>query len=1417
MTDQKTDASSRSQADAGLVPLDEVLCTGELNRRPARAPDFEKENRALVALAQSLADPPRSVLQTLASTLLEAFDVGSAGVSLLTNDGKRFDWPAIAGMWKPYTGGGAPRNFSPCGDVLDCNAPLLFTHPERRYSYLLPVMPLAQECLLVPFRANGNTVGTIWLVAHDERRKFDAEDLRQLESLGRFASAAYQAARSLDAALERSGVELDLEEQLRQSRTGRKQAEDAVRESEAINRSVVESSPDCIKILGLNGDLLFMLSGAQVLGIEDIKPFLKKSWFDFWHGQDSLAAQAAVAAAAAGRKEEFVGFFPTPQGEAKWWSVRVSPILGANGLPERLLAVSRNVTEQRRREMNLEFLASFSHDLMHWTNVQEMMQSVGAKVGAHLQLSLCAFAEIDETAQEVVINHDWHRDDVPGLAGTYCLADFVEQEFIRIARAGEVIVVRDVALDPRTDPSKFATLKISSFLCVPLVRDRLWRFAMCLYKSEAHEWREDQIELARELTARIWTRLERLRAEAAVRNSEQRYRTLFESIDEGFCIIEKVESEAEAPLDFIYIEANEAFAVQSGVRDVVGKTIRQVVPDESEEWLITYDTVLRTGESIKFEQGLVSQGRVLELYALPVQDETRRRVAVIFKDITGRKRAEEALRQRTAQFEALFNDAPLGVYLIDADFRIRHVNPAALPAFENTPALIGRDFAEVMHILWPETRADEFIKQFRHTLETGESRHVPELIQQRADRQTTDYYEWQINRIPLPDDRHGVVCYFRDISRRVLAQQQLRASEERYRSLFNSMDEGYCIVEMIFDEHNKPVDYRFLEMNPAFTKLTGMPDAVGKRMRELAPDHEAHWFETYGNVALTGEAIRFVNEAKALQNRWFDVYAFKVGGTDSQKVAIVFTNITERRKSDAALRRSEERFRALFDWGPIAMYSCDSAGVIQEYNQGAVKLWKGEPKFGDTDEQFRSSFKTYLPNGTLMPFSKSAMTRVLKSEMPAMHDLEVDVERPDGSRITVVVNVVPLKDDQGRVNGAITCFYDITERSRLEHKLQQQAEALTDLDRRKDEFLAMLSHELRNPLAPLTNAVHMLRLQKNEDPVQRQARSVIERQVAQLKHLVDDLLEISRITTGRVQLRRERIALGGIVERAIETAQPLVEQRRHELTVSLPPQPLWLHADAARLEQVVVNLLTNAAKYTDDGGRIVVDVRQEGDEAVLRVRDTGIGIAAELLPHIFDLFTQAERSLDRSQGGLGIGLCLVQRLVDLHGGTVAASSVLGQGSEFVVRLPAMPMHLLQLPSPSPSIETAQPPGNGCRVLVVDDNVDAAQSLSDLLEATGHVVRMAHDGLDALEVLQDFRPDLVLLDIGLPGLTGLEVAKRIRELPERGDIVLAAMTGYGQDTDRQRSKDAGFDYHLVKPADFGAVEKILETVSRIRNR
>jgi PAS domain S-box-containing protein len=647
-----------------------------------------------------------------------------------------------------------------------------------------------------------------------------------------------------------------------------------------------------------------------------------------------------------------------------------------------------------------------------------------------------------------------------------------------------------------------------------------------------------------------------------------------------------------------------------------------------------------------------------------------------------------------------------------------------------------------------------------------------------------------------------------EIIERGQVEAALRTSEERYRSLFDSMDEGFCLIEMIFDEDQVAVDYRFLEVNPSFGRQSGLLGAAGKRVRELVPDLEAHWFETYGEVALTGKPRRFLHEAKSM-GRWFDLYAFRVGGPGSRRVAITFNDITERTKSAEALRESEERYRTLFDLGPVAVYSCDAAGVIQKVNRRAIELWGREPAPGETDEQFCGSHKLFRPDGTFMPHEHCPMADVISGKVAEVRDAEVLIEQPDGNRITVVVNIRPLRNQHGEVTGAINCFYDITERSRLEHKTQEQAEALVDLHRRKDEFLAMLSHELRSPLAPIANAVQMLRYQKNADPLQQQARDIIERQVGQLKHLVDDLLEMSRITSSRVQLHREQVDVASIVEGAVETTASLVAQRGHYLTVSLPPHPVWLHADAPRLEQVVVNLLTNAAKYTDKGGQLSLTVQQEGESIVLRMRDTGVGITPELLPHIFDLFTQEARSLDRSQGGLGIGLSLVQRLVELHGGTVEARSTLGQGSEFVVRLPVV-LTSPQL-SPAPRIETARP-GKPCRVLVVDDNVDTAQSVAMLLTSSGHEVRLAYDGPTALAAAIDYRPDVALLDIGLPGFDGYELAKRIRKQPSLRSVVLVALTGYGQESDRRRSQETGFHHHLVKPADFGKVHKILATVA-----
>lgn len=504
----------------------------------------------------------------------------------------------------------------------------------------------------------------------------------------------------------------------------------------------------------------------------------------------------------------------------------------------------------------------------------------------------------------------------------------------------------------------------------------------------------------------------------------------------------------------------------------------------------------------------------------------------------------------------------------------------------------------------------------------------------------------------------------------------------------------------------------------------------------------------------------------------------------------------ELRRAQSELEASRARYFDLYDLAPVGYFTISEQGLILEANlTGAGLLGVGR---SDLVKQPLTRF--ILPEDQDIYYRHRK--QVFETGSPQVYDLRV--LRADAAPFWARLETTVAQD----ADGAPVCravMSDITARKQAEEKL-------AEVDRRKDQFLAMLSHELRNPLGPILNAVQLLQLQKGENSVQQKALAIIERQVGQLTRLVGDLMEVSRAITGRIQLCQEQVAVSGIVQHAVETARPLIDQRRHELTVSLPPDPIWLHADASRLEQVVTNLLTNAAKYTNEGGHIWLSVRQEGDKAVLRVRDTGLGIAPAFLPHVFDLFTQAQRSSDRSQGGLGIGLTLAKRLVEMHGGTIGVSSTLGQGSEFVVSLVVCPPEAMSLKTQPPPTEIAKPAGSALRVLVVDDNLDAANALKMLVEEAGHLVRMAHTGPTALAAALDDRPDVMLLDIGLPELDGFEVAKRIRQEPLLHDIVLVAVTGYRQAADRQRIQEAGFDHYLVKPADFEKVRQILAAVS-----
>lgn len=510
----------------------------------------------------------------------------------------------------------------------------------------------------------------------------------------------------------------------------------------------------------------------------------------------------------------------------------------------------------------------------------------------------------------------------------------------------------------------------------------------------------------------------------------------------------------------------------------------------------------------------------------------------------------------------------------------------------------------------------------------------------------------------------------------------------------------------------------------------------------------------------------------------------------------------ERKRGEDRLRASEQRFRDMLDALPAAIYMTDATGHVVQFNRAAVEFAGRAPEPG-VDRW--SICRKYDANGVVVDPADSPAARAYRGETTA-RDAALIAERADGERRWVMPHTTLLRDSAGHIVGGVNMLVDITERKQAE-------EALREADRRKDEFLAMLSHELRNPLAPIAIAVQILNRSVIEDPVQKEARAIIDRQTASLTRLVDDLLEVSRITTGRIQLQLQRVALGDVVERALESVRSTISACRHTLHVSMPKETLWLHADAARIEQVLINLLNNAAKYTDAGGRIQLLVEIEGTEAIVRVIDNGIGIEPELLPQIFGLFTQSKRSLERSQGGLGIGLSLVERIVTMHGGSVTARSALGQGSEFTVRLPVQQIGNVHAQEHTDS--TSRSPATALRVLVVDDNLDAARSLALFLEGSGYSVGLADDGPSAVEAVHETQPHVVFLDLGLPVIDGFEVARRLRSHYSREQLTLVALTGYGQRSDREQTAQAGFDLHLVKPADLSAVMKCLDEVSTSR--
>ena len=646
---------------------------------------------------------------------------------------------------------------------------------------------------------------------------------------------------------------------------------------------------------------------------------------------------------------------------------------------------------------------------------------------------------------------------------------------------------------------------------------------------------------------------------------------------------------------------------------------------------------------------------------------------------------------------------------------------------------------------------------------------------------------------------------FRDITQRKQSESALERSEFRYRTLFNSLDQGFCIIRMIFDEAGQPCDYFFLEVNPAFHTQSGIENPVGRRMREFAPDHEQFWFDRYGNVALTGEAIRFEQEAKGL-NRWFDVYAFRVDGTDLHSVGVLFTDVTARRLADESLRASEQFNRAVMDSSPDCIKVLDVEGRLQFMNTGGLCLMEI-----DDLTPFAGQAWWELWQAEDRDRVRAAMRQAMEGQA-ARFQAMCPTAKGNAKWWDVMIAPIHKGADGAGLAGLISVSRDITENKRAELELLLAKEAAESASSAKDRFLATLSHELRTPLNPVLLTVSSLKEDPSLPEVLREQLQMIERNITLEARLIDDLLDISRVASGKLELRPELCDVHTLIGLVVEMVH--ADAREKEITVRLE---LGAHfhgmmGDPARLQQVFWNLLRNAVKFTPHGGTIHVRTRDAGDSPALprlriEVQDSGIGIALESLGSIFEPFEQEQRSRSASVQGLGLGLAIARAIMDLHQGMLGVESGgPGHGATFLVDAPAVrPPAGRMLPNDESVVLEPSAPEPRLRLLLVEDHQATLDALTLLLTKDGHAVTATTTLAEARTAAGRQAFDGLISDVGLPDGTGFEL---MEELSARYGLRGIVLSGYGMEDDLRRSREVGFVAHLVKPVRFADLRQTL---------
>ncbi len=1237
--------------------------------------------------------------------------------------------------------------------------------------------------------------------------------------------------------------------------------------------------------------------------------------------------------------------------------------LNDDGQPEWVIGTNLDITERIQRERNLAFLADLHKDFAPLLNADEILRVAGERIAAYLNLTNCSFVEINEAMDTAHVVHDQHAAGAVNLAGVYPMKDFHSAEERAEMLAGRAIVINDTgAMREPEAAARFDALGIRALLTAPYVSDGRWRFCLCAMRDKSGIWSESEVELLTEIAARIYTRIERARAEEKLRISEERFRRLFESAKDGILILN--------PDTARIVDANPYIAELLGYSpaELIGKELWEIglfkdiekskaaVQELQEKKYIRYeDLPLETKSGRRINVEFVSNG-----YA--EGDETV--IQCNIRDITERKIAEQRLRDEEERFRLLTENAKdYAIIFIDKEMRITHWNTGAEQILGWTEKeIIGQSVAL---IFTPEDQINKIPeKEIAIAKEKGQARDERWHLRKDDSR----FYGFG-EMIALRDETgnlRGFAKLFRDLTEKKQAENRLRESEEKFRAIFDSIDEGFCIIEMIFDENQKPIDYRFVQANPAMERLTGLKDAIGKTARELIPDLEELWFEAYGKVVLTGEPIRFQNYAESM-NRWFDVYASRIGDESSNRVAIVFNNITERKKSEESLQKSEAEFRTLANAVPQIVWVTGAGGVMEfvneqwtefsgldlaatdtpeivnevihpddrvlmneewrkafaegkgfefearmrnqktkEYHwflvksepsrdsQGNIQKWFGTStditvnkdaalKLRDSEERLELavsatqlgiwdanlitgesywSRRNYRIHGISseivitpefinseiihpedLPDWRAAIRDAINPEGNGLLKFEHRTIWPDGTERWVSVQGRAHFAEVGGFLRAIRLAgstLDITQQKQFEaareHLLveeQHLREIAESHNRAKDEFLAVVSHELRNPLNAILGYTHILRLNPHDADKVTNHTEIIERSARMQQKLIEDLLDTARIISGKLKIETIPVDLHLMIEDALTVVRPAAQAKRIKLITQIEHKLQNIIGDSSRLQQIIWNLLQNAIKFTPEGGRVELKTEFSEEHIHIIIKDSGQGIKPEFLSSVFDRFSQDDMARTRRHGGLGLGLALVKQLVELHGGKIEVQSAgVGMGATFIVTLPLHVTQFAEQSTPIPAISEVYndsgviplkdlPRLDGVHVLVLDDQEEARLMVAATLKEQGATVTVADTGMAAREFLAAHEFDIFICDVAMPDEDGYEVIGKIRALEnQRGAarsqrLPAVALTALARPEDRLQALNAGFQMHVAKPVELA--ELIMVIVSLTQNR